>query len=217
VRGWGLALCGSLLLTGLLLFALANLVLPHTGMQPAPVPQPIELSVVTTQAVMTAAPQVLAPAGVSMALAQRLLAPLARREPPPSHPAELSASTQAFVTPQPAEKKPGVQSDEVSTVMPDKRSTQYPLYRPLPEYPARARLMHRQGVVKLRFAVNAAGGVEDVQLLQGDPELARAAITALRQWRYSPLETDPASKPKAVKVLTLIFRLNSGVQALAAE
>ncbi|MCD8548346.1 MAG: energy transducer TonB [Aeromonadaceae bacterium] len=77
--------------------------------------------------------------------------------------------------------------------------------------------MHRQGVVKLRFAVNAAGGVEDVQLLQGDPELARAAITALRQWRYSPLETDPASKPKAVKVLTLIFRLNSGVQALAAE
>lgn len=77
--------------------------------------------------------------------------------------------------------------------------------------------MHRQGVVKVSFVVNAAGGVEEVQLLQGDPELARAAITALRQWRYSPLETDPTSKPKAVKVLTLIFRLNSGVQALTTE
>lgn len=56
-----------------------------------------------------------------------------------------------------------------------------------PEYPGFAVSAAIQGVVILEAMVDENGEVIDVKVLRSVPLLDRAAITAVRQWRYSPL------------------------------
>jgi protein TonB len=56
-----------------------------------------------------------------------------------------------------------------------------------PEYPPVAVLARVQGIVVLEAVVDVQGRVEDVRVLGSIPLLDRAAIDAVRQWRYSPL------------------------------
>jgi TonB family protein len=63
----------------------------------------------------------------------------------------------------------------------------YLTYRVEPQYPAVARQERIQGPVVLRVMVGKDGGVQQVQLLSGDPKLAAAASTAVVQWRFKPL------------------------------
>ena len=44
-----------------------------------------------------------------------------------------------------------------------------------------------QGIVKLQVRVLKDGRVEVQKLLEGDPTLADAAITAVKQWRAKPI------------------------------
>ena len=55
-----------------------------------------------------------------------------------------------------------------------------------PLYPEAARQMRVQGVVIIEAVVGATGAVEDVRVLRSVPLLDDAAITAVRQWRYTP-------------------------------
>jgi periplasmic protein TonB len=55
-----------------------------------------------------------------------------------------------------------------------------------PKYPANARRAHVQGPVVLKVEINENGGIDALTLVSGDPLLTRAAIEAVRQWRYSP-------------------------------
>lgn len=59
--------------------------------------------------------------------------------------------------------------------------------RVAPEYPPIAVQARVQGVVILEAVVDLYGRVEDVRVLRSIPLLDKAAITAVRQWRYSPL------------------------------
>lgn len=60
------------------------------------------------------------------------------------------------------------------------------IHRVEPEYPALAKQIRLEGVVVLKAVISPAGTVEKLELREGHPLLARAAIEAVRQWRYRP-------------------------------
>jgi TonB family protein len=62
------------------------------------------------------------------------------------------------------------------------------LNRVQPQYPEAARLMHVAGTVRLQAIIGKDGRVRDVEVLSGNPILARAALAAVREWRYRPTE-----------------------------
>jgi len=61
-----------------------------------------------------------------------------------------------------------------------------PLSTPPPDYPALARQTRVSGVVRLEAIIAADGTIRSVKLIQGPALLVQAAITAVRNWRYTP-------------------------------
>jgi|HubBroStandDraft_6_1064221.scaffolds.fasta_scaffold25668_4 TonB family protein len=74
------------------------------------------------------------------------------------------------------------------------------IHRVDPIYPDAAKALRISGQVKLHATIGTDGIVKDYQVVSGNPILARAAITAIRQWRYQPTKLDG----EAVEVETLI-------------
>jgi TonB family protein len=64
-----------------------------------------------------------------------------------------------------------------------------------PKYPAEARSGPAQGTVVLKEVVDETGKVKGVRLVEGNPALATAAISAVKQWRYRPYERDGKTQP----------------------
>lgn len=62
-----------------------------------------------------------------------------------------------------------------------------------PKYPPAALAVRAQGAVQIEATINKEGNVTNLKVLSGDPILARAALEAVRQWRYKPyyLDGDP--------------------------
>jgi TonB family protein len=61
------------------------------------------------------------------------------------------------------------------------------LTQPRPEYPERARLNRISGTVLLGARIGTDGRIHALKLLKvPDPDLAIAAVTAVRQWTYKP-------------------------------
>jgi len=62
-----------------------------------------------------------------------------------------------------------------------------------PKYPPAALAVRAQGAVQIEATINKEGNVTNLKVLSGDPVLARAALEAVRQWRYKPyyLDGDP--------------------------
>jgi TonB family protein len=58
--------------------------------------------------------------------------------------------------------------------------------RRVPSYPPFARAHGVEGSVVLRVIVGKTGGVDEVSVVSGNPVLARAAMDAVREWRYEP-------------------------------
>jgi TonB family protein len=59
-----------------------------------------------------------------------------------------------------------------------------------PVYPAEARLSQIEGTVTLDATVLEDGSVGDVKIIAGPPELAPAAVEAVKHWRYKPFNLD---------------------------
>jgi protein TonB len=55
-----------------------------------------------------------------------------------------------------------------------------------PAYPELARTAGVTGIVILECVIDPAGRVQSVQVLSGHQLLNEAALTAVRQWAYSP-------------------------------
>jgi|SRR5271166_5469167 len=53
-------------------------------------------------------------------------------------------------------------------------------------YPALARSMALQGIVKIEVLVSPDGSVKDAQIKGGHPVLAQAAVNAVRHWKWEP-------------------------------
>lgn len=74
-----------------------------------------------------------------------------------------------------------------------------------PAYPQRALAMRVQGAVELLATISKDGNVTDVKLLSGDTMLARAAMDAVKQWKYKPFYLD--DKPLEIQTqITVNFK-----------
>lgn len=76
-----------------------------------------------------------------------------------------------------------------------------------PEYPQEAKKMHIEGTVHLHAVIGKDGRVNELSVIDGDPDLARAAMKAVHQWRYEPTLLD--GKPVEVNTtISVVFSLN---------
>ncbi len=74
------------------------------------------------------------------------------------------------------------------------------VFQPKPSYPPLAVIAHIQGTVVLEAIIGKNGAIQDLKVLSGHPLLGRAALDAVKTWRYQPTLLD--SEP--VEVLTEI-------------
>jgi len=78
---------------------------------------------------------------------------------------------------------------------------------PKPSYPALAQRAGLQGFVKLQVRVKKDGSVEVQKLLEGEPALADAAITAVKQWRAKPASIN-GQPVEVISTVTFNFQLH---------
>jgi protein TonB len=84
-----------------------------------------------------------------------------------------------------------------------------PVSRTPPQYPYQATRRRIEGWVRVSFLVTAAGDVEDVVVLESEPEgiFDRAALRAVSQWKFRPRLVD--GRPVAARAEQVVeFRLN---------
>lgn len=75
-----------------------------------------------------------------------------------------------------------------------------------PVYPSEARVQRVEGAVMLDALVGEDGNVREVTVTSGPPVLAKAAIQAVRQWRYQPFLLN--GKPVSIhNQITIQFKL----------
>lgn len=80
------------------------------------------------------------------------------------------------------------------------------IHRVEPQYPALAKEMHLTGTVELQARIGTNGTVQALEVVSGNPILARAAIEAVQQWRYQPTRLD--GQPVEVEThITVTFSL----------
>jgi len=60
-------------------------------------------------------------------------------------------------------------------------------HRVQPQYPQEARDNRIQGTVRLHVVLSTSGKVQQLDVVSGDPILAKAAAEAVRQWLYKPM------------------------------
>jgi periplasmic protein TonB len=60
------------------------------------------------------------------------------------------------------------------------------VHRVEPDYPKWALTIHLSGTVQLRAIIGTDGSVRNVEVVSGNPILAKAARAAVEQWRYQP-------------------------------
>ncbi|MFZ0878503.1 MAG: TonB family protein [Candidatus Acidiferrales bacterium] len=74
-----------------------------------------------------------------------------------------------------------------------------------PEYPAAAKQFNVQGDVQIEATIDPAGRVTHMRVISGPAMLQRAAMDALKQWRYEPSKLD--DKAVAIQMnVTIKFR-----------
>ncbi|HTZ97389.1 MAG TPA: TonB family protein [Terriglobales bacterium] len=141
----------------------------------------------------------------------------------PAKPASSPPTTQSDTEPAPAPSivSSGSEASAVSGLMEMPASTPQPAAHTLrisqgvsqgllvkkvaPVYPQRALAMSIQGAVELLATINKDGNVSEVKLLSGDTMLARAAMDAVKQWKYKPYYLD--DKPLEIQTqITVNFK-----------
>ncbi len=55
-----------------------------------------------------------------------------------------------------------------------------------PKYPPNALRLRIEGAVELMATISKSGSISAVSVLSGDPQLAHAALDAVKQWKYKP-------------------------------
>ncbi len=80
--------------------------------------------------------------------------------------------------------------------------------RTIPTYPIIARTMGVQGTVVLAATISKAGTIENLRVMSGPVTLQRAALDAVKTWRYKPymLDGEPAEVETSVEVVFKIER-----------
>jgi protein TonB len=76
----------------------------------------------------------------------------------------------------------------------------------MPIYPETARSAGAQGIVVIEAIVDREGNVADARVVESTPLLDDAALTAVRQWKYTPTKVNGVSVPFSM-TLTVTFGL----------
>jgi TonB family protein len=75
-----------------------------------------------------------------------------------------------------------------------------------PRYPQEAKVIGVEGTVVLQAQVTETGRIQHLKTVSGNPMLARAAMNAVRQWRYQPATLN--GKPIAMETkIAVTFKL----------
>lgn len=69
-----------------------------------------------------------------------------------------------------------------------------------PEYPQLAKQARVSGVVVLQVTIDERGNVATIRIVRGHALLDKAAVTAVRQWRYSPTYLNGQAVPVTANV-----------------
>jgi protein TonB len=77
-----------------------------------------------------------------------------------------------------------------------------------PVYPSIAQVARKEGVVILETVIDAHGTVQSVRVLRSVPLLDDAAVTAVRQWRFTPALLNGEPVP-VVMTVTVNFKLQN--------
>jgi len=75
-----------------------------------------------------------------------------------------------------------------------------------PIYPELAKRARVQGRVVLVVTVDEEGNVSEINITSGHPLLNEAAVTAVKQWKYSPTLLNGEPVP-VIATVTVIFNL----------
>jgi protein TonB len=179
---------------------------PQASTPTTPAPQPAATSALpvpdaTVDPAVAGTPSAAPASDDSTAPAQpQVISPTAV-ERPPSDAAKASAeSKKSVIAALPSETElPG---EKTAVILSSQGAEKRLIRRQPPVYPAEARKQRVEGTVVLKAAVSEGGKVEGVRLVEGDPTLAVAAISAVKQWRYRPYLRD--GKPRPFQTVVLV-------------
>lgn len=89
-----------------------------------------------------------------------------------------------------------------------------PLVRVDPEYPPRAQQQGIEGWVDLEFTISPVGTVQDARVLEARPPFVfdRAALKAVRRWRYNPKVENGVAVARGGVQVRLRFELPSNTR-----
>ena len=80
-----------------------------------------------------------------------------------------------------------------------------------PVYPQFARVQQLEGFVTLAYDITVSGNVANVLVINSEPVgvFDNAAIEAVRDWQFLPMQRNGASAPAERQVSTLTFKLSA--------
>jgi protein TonB len=87
-----------------------------------------------------------------------------------------------------------------------------PLVRVDPDYPPRARQRGIEGYVEIEFTITPVGTVADARVIGSQPPLIfdRAALAAVRKYRYNPMIRDGVPVSRSGEQVRIRFELEKG-------
>ena len=74
-----------------------------------------------------------------------------------------------------------------------------------PDYPLIAKQMKISGSVELRTTIEEDGTVNEVSTVSGNPILAKAAMDAVKHWKFKPFKAD-GKEIKVTSTITIAFK-----------
>jgi|SRR5579863_4694576 TonB family protein len=95
------------------------------------------------------------------------------------------------------DKKPA--PDQTPPALPDSKALEV-IKREKATYPEEAREKQLQGEVWVKISVSEAGDVSGVELISGDPVLARAAVDAAKKWKFKPFIKNGKPVPVSTRI-----------------
>lgn len=112
--------------------------------------------------------------------------------PGPARPGPVAAAPLPSVVPAPASAAPAASADVPAR----------PVSTPAPRYPPEAQRRGVAGTVLLRVHIRADGDAGDIDLVQGSGsrDLDRAAVDAVRRWRFAPATRNGQPVESSVQV-----------------
>ncbi|MCH2173738.1 energy transducer TonB [Myxococcota bacterium] len=86
-----------------------------------------------------------------------------------------------------------------------------PMVRVPPEYPMRAAQRGLEGWVQVEFTISVTGSVKDARVVDSTSSIFhRAALSAIRKWKYNPKMVDGKAVEQPGEQVTLDFVLEDG-------